>query len=267
MIVSCRKDDVIQLSGALHKNEWLTIKALARLLLVQHPEGILIDCSELTDISEEGTKTFLHALRDIQGEGSRIVLVNLPENVYRVVRSVPGVRSALPIAKSEEEARASLRVGRAVAADAERPVADNSILVPLFDDFDIEYAITVAARAGRELRQPLTLAALIVVSRSQPLTAPMPEEESRATALLERAEGYVRKHGVRYARHVERVRGAEEGLLQLIKTHKASNVIIGAYANHIRDEQFLTLVDILLNRAPCNVVIVRQAPDQEHPLE
>src|SRR5437879_2535309 len=108
------KNDIVQLSGALHKNQWLTIKATARLLLQQHSQGILIDCSELTEVSEEGTKTFLEAMRDIQGEGARIVLVNLPDNVLQVMRCVPGVRSQLPIAKSEEEARASLRVGAVI---------------------------------------------------------------------------------------------------------------------------------------------------------
>src|SRR2546427_6372240 len=109
MIISS-KDDVVQLSGQLHKNQWLTIKATASLLLRQHPEGILIDCSELTDISEDGAKTFLDAMRDITGEGSRIIVCALPDNVLQVLRSVPGVRSQLPIANSVEEARASLRL-------------------------------------------------------------------------------------------------------------------------------------------------------------
>src|SRR2546423_14865634 len=110
MIVAC-KDDVVHLSGSLHKNQWLTIKAAAKLLLQQHPQGILIDCSGLTDISEDGAKTFLEAMKDIQGEGARIIVVNLPEQILEVIRSVPGVRSQLPIARTIEEARASFRLG------------------------------------------------------------------------------------------------------------------------------------------------------------
>ena len=261
------KNDVVHLSGALHKNQWLTIKAAARLLLHQHPQGILIDCSELTEVSEEGTKTFLEAMRDIQGEGARIVLVNLPENVLEVIRSVPGVRSQLPIAKSIDEARASLRVGLATGKSSEKPLGENSILIPLLPGFDTEYAILVAGRAARELRQPVTLAAIIVVSRNKPLNTPMPEEESEAVALLERAEMVAKRNNLPYARHVERVRDAEEGLLQLIKTYKASHVYIGAYADHSHDDQFLRLVEMLLHRAPCNVIIARQAPDANHPLE
>jgi anti-anti-sigma regulatory factor/nucleotide-binding universal stress UspA family protein len=261
------KNDVVHLSGALHKNQWLTIKAAAKLLLQQHPQGILIDCSELTEVSEEGTKTFLEAMRDIQGEGARIVIVNLPDSVLQVIRSVPGVRSQLPIAKSEEEARASLRVGVTFGKSAERPLSENSILIPLLPGFDIEYAIIVAGRASRELRQPITLAALIVVSRNKPLNTPMPEEEAEAVALLEKAEAVAKRHNLPYARHVERLRDAEEGLLQVIKTYKASHVYIGAYADHSSDEQFLRLVEILLHRAPCSVIIARQAPSEDHPLE
>lgn len=266
MIVTAR-NDVVHLSGALRKNQWLTIKAGAKLLLQQHPQGILIDCSELTDVSEEGTKTFLEAMRDIQGEGARIVVVNLPENVLQVIRSVPGVRSQLPIAKSEEEARASLRVGVMIGKSAEKPMGENSILIPLLPGFDTEYAILVAGRASRELRQPITLTSLLVVSRTKPLNTPMPEEEAVAVALLERAETVAKRLNLPYARHVERVRDSEEGLLQLIKTHKASHVIIGAFADHSQDEQFLRLVEILLQRAPCSVIIARQAPNAEHPLE
>src|SRR2546423_14889910 len=102
------KDDVVQLAGSLHKNQWLTIKAAANLLLRDHPRGIIIDCEELTDVSEDGAKTFMEAMKDIQGAGSRIVVCNLPENVLRVVKSTPGIRSQLPLATSKEEARASL---------------------------------------------------------------------------------------------------------------------------------------------------------------
>ena len=78
----------------------------------------------------------------------------------------------------------------------------------------------------------------------------MPEEEAEAIAHLERAETAAKRQNLPYARHVERVRDAEEGLLQLIKMHKASHVYIGAYADHSQDEQFLRLVEILFQRAP-----------------
>ena len=49
-----QKDDVVRLSGSLTRNQWMTIKAAANLLLTNHPEGIIVDCSHLESISEDG---------------------------------------------------------------------------------------------------------------------------------------------------------------------------------------------------------------------
>src|SRR5207249_2179189 len=141
MIISS-KDDVAQLSGLLHKNQWITIKATASLLLKQHPEGILIDCSELTDISEDGAKSFLDAMRDIQGEGSRIIVCCLPENVLQVIRNVPGVRSQLPIAGSVEEARSSLRLSTRSPSSAQEGSAPvGGTVVPILAELDVDHAV------------------------------------------------------------------------------------------------------------------------------
>ena len=104
------KDDVVRLSGSLTRNQWMTIKAAANLLLTNHPEGIIVDCSHLEGISEDGAKTFLEAMRDIEAAKSRILVVSLPQQVLAVCKTVPGVRSQLPIADTIEDARASLRM-------------------------------------------------------------------------------------------------------------------------------------------------------------
>src|SRR5437868_14974282 len=96
------KDDVVRLSGSLTKNQWLTIKAAANLLLHDHPQGIIIDCAHLENISEDGAKTFLEAMRDIEAAKARIVVANLPQSLLSICRMVPGVRSQLPIADSVE---------------------------------------------------------------------------------------------------------------------------------------------------------------------
>jgi anti-anti-sigma regulatory factor len=259
MIVTS-KNDVVELSGSLHKNQWLAIKAAAKLLLRQHPQGILIDCSELEEVSEDGAKTFLDAMKDIQGEGARIIVCNLPDNVLRVVRSVPGVRSQLPIAKSVEEARASLRLGGSAAmGDAERPPAEKGVLIPLVEGLDVDYAVTIAARLSREMRLPVLLVYLLAVGRNLPLNTPLAEQETAANRLLERAEQAARRQNLAFARYVERVRDVEEGVLQAIKNYKAGYVVLGAFADHAEDDLFHTLVETLLHRAPCNVLIGRKA--------
>lgn len=261
MIVTS-KNDVIQLSGSLHKNQWLTIKAAAKLLLRQHPQGILIDCSELAEVSEDGAKTFLEAMRDIQGEGSRIVVCALPDNVFQVIRSVPGVRSQLPIARTLEEARASLRLSASAShADEAHTAAEHGIVVPLMEGLDVEYAIAISARLSRDLRLPVQLVCLLEVARNLPLNTPLAAEEGEAHRLLEEAEQAARKQNLAFVRYVERVRDAEEGLLQALKTYKANYVVLGAVAEHEEGSRFHELVETLLHRAPCNVLIGRKAPN------
>lgn len=257
-------EDLVRLSGSLVKNQWLTIKAAANLLLRDHPQGIVIDCSELTQVSEEGAKTFLEAMRDIQHAGSRMIVANLPDDVLRVIRAVPGVRSQLPIASSIEEARASLKL----AATAPGPTAAHAspgpgVLVPLFDTMDLEYAVTTAGRLARADHLSLHLVALLVVARNLPVGTPLPEQETAANQQLETAGALARKFGVPVARHMERVRDIDEGLLHLLKQYNASHVVVAAQAARANDEPFVNLVEALLHRAPCNVLVCRRAPSDE----
>ena len=53
-------------------------------------------------------------MRDIEAANARIIVAMLPDNVLAVIKTIPGVRSQLPIAASVAEARSSLRMaGRA----------------------------------------------------------------------------------------------------------------------------------------------------------
>jgi anti-anti-sigma regulatory factor len=260
------KDNIVQVRGSLHRNEWLTIKALANILLQDHPHGIMIDCTQLTDVSENGSKTFLDAVRDIHREGSRMIVVNLPENVLQVVRSVPGVRSQLPLAKSLEEAQASLLLGTRANLTDNAAGARGTVLVPLLEGLDVEYAVEVAGRIAREHRLKVTFAALLSVSRGMPLMSPLPQEEGQANDRLSEAEAVARARGLAFALHIERVRDIEEGLLGLIKSSEAAYVVLSAYADDVQTGPFMDMVHLLLSRAPCNVIIARKAGDADHPL-
>jgi anti-anti-sigma regulatory factor len=258
MIVSTQ-DDVVRLAGALVKNQWLTIKAAANLLLNEHPEGIIIDCSELENVSEDGAKTFLEAMKDIQSVGARIVVCNLPENVMQVIRSVPGVRSQLPLASSMEEARASLKLSSmARSSEADASARAEGILVPLIPGLDALYSVLIAAKISHDLRQPLHLVYLMEVARHLPIGTPLPEEEERAHQMMEAALQEAKRLNVPSDAHLERVRDAQEGILQAIKSYKTSWVILGSYLQNVKDETFMDLVSSLLQRAPCNVLVARR---------
>lgn len=254
------ENEVLKLSGSLVKNQWMTIRAAADLLLTEHPEGIIIDCRELTNVSEAGARTFLDAVRHIEAAGARIVVCNLPDNVLQVIRSVPGVRSQLPIASSLEEARASLQLSGAAATNGREEAG--GIVVPLMAGLDGDYAVAIAALPAHALRLTVYLVYLLVVGRSLPLNTPLSEEEAEANQLLEQAEQVARRHNLTAVRRVERVRDAEEGILHVIRSYGASHVVLGAVVDHSEseDDRIHSLVDALLLRAPCNVLIGRRSP-------
>ncbi|MCC6729865.1 MAG: universal stress protein [Chthonomonadales bacterium] len=249
------KEDMVRLSGALVKNQWLTIKAAANLLLRDHPQGILIDGSELEHVSEDGARTFLEAMRDIQAAGARIVVCNLPANVLEVLRGVPGVRSQLPIANSVEEARDSLRMlGTGVTE-----VSHNAVLVPLLDGIDVEHAIRIAGRVAQAERHPLVLLGFLEVARTLPLGTPLPEAEASAKTLLESAAALARRSGLPNRVHLERVRDLQDGVLHAIRSYGSAHVVLAVEPLRANDELFANIMDALLHRAPCDVVIARRA--------
>ena len=102
-------EDVIILSGALRSNFWETIHTAISLTLKRHPTGVIIDCSGITEITPDGAETFHDAIDFVAAhKRARIVVAAVSEEMLEVLRSVPEVRSQLPIAETVEAARKSL---------------------------------------------------------------------------------------------------------------------------------------------------------------
>ena len=104
------KEDTLFLSGTFNSNHWPTLEGAVRYLLRNHPRGIIVDCSHMSMLAEAGARTFLEVLKQAAAQGWRVIFVNLPDDLFQRIRSVPGLRSQLPIAGSVEEARQSLQV-------------------------------------------------------------------------------------------------------------------------------------------------------------
>lgn len=261
------KEDVVRLSGSLHKNQWMSIKAAANLLLQEHPEGIIVDCSHLNDISDVGAKTFLEAMRDIESAHSRIIVAHLPENILTVCRSIPGVRSQLPIADTVESARASLRSAAKNASRASSAQNEGRrgsvLLVPLIEGLDLSYGVQLATRIAVPNRTEIHLVYLMEVARDLALHTPRPEQEQSANAVLEQAKTQATVNHVVVHEHLERVRDAFDGILNAAKTHHAETIVVGITEEPGQEEkaELLTrLMEMLLKRAPCEVLFGRPKP-------
>jgi nucleotide-binding universal stress UspA family protein len=257
LIIEAR-GDVVKLEGALEKNYWPTVQAAVNLLLRQHPEGILLDGSELASVSPEGAKTFTEAMNYIERYRARIVVCSLSETAMAAVRAVPGLRSRLPVASSMEAARASLALFRpgTVPETGRRRTLQN-ILVPLLGTDDPATAATLACRLAKPDGDAahLHLAYILEVPRHLPLTAPLPEEEAQAGLILDAAEKWVRKQNLTPIPHVRRARDAGEEIVHQAE-QLGANMIVLAYApTGVPDDPMLRTLRTLLDRAPCEVVL------------
>lgn len=260
MIIEAR-DDVVRLEGALEKNLWPTIQAAANLLLRQHVGGIIIDASGMLRCSPEGAKTFIDAMNYIERYHARIVVAAIPTNVMDCVRTVPGVRSRLPISSTIEEARASLKldISRRGHLPAGARQLEN-ILVPLFGSMPVETATLLACRLARaDTKFPtIHLVYVLEVPRVLTLNAPLPEDEANAARAIAQAEALVRQEGLRSVTHVIRGRDTGEGIVHQAQEIGA-NIIVSAYhsVSEAEGDPMPRIIRTLLQRAPCEVILNR----------
>lgn len=260
MIIIEARDDVVMLEGALDKNLWPTIQAAANLLLRHHIQGIIIDGSALTGCSPEGAQTFRDAMDYIERYRARIVVSGLPENVMQVVRTVPGVRSRLPISATLDEARASLRLARDGAGRGAVPGGRDlqDILVPLLRRDAPETATMLACRLARAGGQKAQIHVTYVfeVPRQLPLNAPLPEEEAEASRTLKAAEDWVRREGLNAVAHVARARDVGEEIVHQAGQVSARIIVLSCGASGEPCEDFMTRIALpVLGHAPCEVIL------------
>ena len=247
------KDDTVKLSGALVRNQWPTIKAAAMVLLKQHPEGILIDGGELTNVTEDGSRTFLDAVKEIESAGARIVVCNLPASVRDLLATIPGVRSQIAMSMSVDEARDSLRSG----SSCSDVIPGGAVIVPLLEGTDPEASIRLGAALARDRGLPFGMVAFIVIPRQLPLSAPQPEAEAEARERAAQGSDIARKMGIPCALHLERTRETRDGLISFLSQVHARMVALALTTTEPDMQDQLDLADLMLRKAPCGVLIAR----------
>jgi len=272
MIIEAR-DDKVTLSGSMRKNLWSSIQAVAHLLLRQHPNGILIDASGITECTTDGAKTFLEAIEYIERYRARIVLCEVPEAVMTVLRSVPGVRSQVPISETCEAARASLDVASLMRHNERhhgKPLAESGkprlILAPILPDVtSVREALGLADALGRPLPGQRTIKVapaqiqivfIIVVPRALPINAPMLEAEAWARGLIAETEALADGSQIEIKAEIARTRDiADEIAAYAIRLEAAKIVLV--VPKELYSGGSSGLVRSVLTKAPCEVVLKR----------
>ncbi len=274
MIIEAR-DDVVSLSGSLQSNLWPAIRAAANLLLRLHPNGILIDASQITSISEDGARTFMDAMQYIERHSARIVVCHPPQAVKDVIKHVPGIRSQLPIAETTEEGRISLELAsstrRQVRADRidVDTVRPRLVMLPLTDDpTGLSEAIGLALAMGaidgegepgkRSMIPPLLhFLYVIEVPRSMPITAPFTEQENAAREALDRAIKLADSAGASSQTGVSRSRDIGEEIAEQAAKMAVEIIFLTmpSRGGGAARDRFEPIIDTVLQKARCEVVV------------
>jgi hypothetical protein len=273
MIIEAR-GDLVTLSGSLETNLWPSIQAAANLLLRQHADGILIDAHNLSLCTTEGAKTFLEAFNYIERHRARILVCDVPECVLNVIKTVPGVRSQVPVVATVDEGRESLLLARQTEQKASKrsnPAAPQPkvVLVALTRwTNDAPGAVALASQLGswthhvdtrnkKRVCPNLNLTYFLEVPRAMPVSAPCAEEERVARQKFEEVTQGIRSLGIEFQTHVARTRDIGDEVAARARAIDAELVVLSLPADSDGETDIVATIDVILQRAPCEVVLHR----------
>jgi hypothetical protein len=186
-------EDVVVLSGALRRNFWKTIHTAISLTLQRHPQGVIVDCSRITEATAEGAQTFQDAIDFVsEHERARILFAGAPPHVMEVLMDVPELRSQLAMADSVEGARASLDLVEAEEGVRRKKrvakAAACSILAVMQGQTGDQEVIRVAKDLAGALQARVVVLMPVILPRDLAISAPMPEREAALKLSAELAE-------------------------------------------------------------------------------
>jgi anti-anti-sigma regulatory factor len=252
-------EDVIILSGSLSSNFWDTLHTAISLTLKRHPSGVIIDCSQIDSCTPQGAETFRSVMEFVQSADARVIVAAVPPPVMEVLRSVPEVRSQLPIAGTVEDARRSLDLldtpGR-VKRRSSRPGTGTMVVCVTgrpSDSAVCRFASDMAVRSGCQVRIVYPL----LVPRDLPLQAPLSEAESEAARALEAAERIFEEGGASSQVAIERARDVASALSAALNGQPAGHVFVGLDGDAEALDATSKLVKSVLAKLSTTVVFVR----------
>jgi len=143
--------------------------------------------------------------------------------------------------------------------------AVHHILLPFTGTEISRRAVDAAMRLARAEEATLMPAYLAAVPKSLPLECAIPNEASRAMAMLEAIEQRAAAKGVPVDARIERGRTYRHALERLLASETFDRVVVSATATGAAGISGDDLV-WLLERAPAEVLILRPAPEDHHVL-
>lgn len=251
-------EDIIILSGALRSNFWDTIHTAISLTLKRHPSGVIIDCSGIDECTPAGAETFRDAMEFIRRFDARIIVAAVPPSVHEVLKSVPEVRSQLPIADTIENARRSLDLlTEEGGKKTRRKEVERTVLVMLEGVESDAYAIKQAVEQSDRIPTEVCLLFPILVPRELPIHSPMPEAEDLAKRTLESHRKMLEAAEVSTSLRIERARDIAGAIEEALQEVPASLVLIGLSSDFHEKEASLKVMKTVLAKVALPLMFVR----------
>lgn len=257
-------EDVVMLSGALVSNQWSTLHTALSLQLQRHPEGVIIDCSGLTQMNEAGADTFYHVMQFLHQYDARVIVAALPQGLLEIVRRVPDVRSQLPMARTLEEARNSLYLlsdgelsDHGHGSKKKKGNFDKHLLVCLSGTTCDQYLLETAVQMADGLNADVHLLYPIQVPREMPINAPLPSVEKEAKAALDKAEELMSAQRVAHSMSVERGRDAVSAVQSAIEESVVDYILFGLPSDDSSGTDHGKLVSTAMAKLDPELIFVR----------
>ncbi len=246
-------EDVIILSGSLESNHWETIHTAISLILRRHPSGVIIDCSGMKRMSPAGAETFHDAMDFIRNHDARIILAAVPDPIMEVLKTVPEVRSQLPVVDTVAAARKSLDLGQSHDDDpgAKKrkklvaPENARKVIVCLYTGTSIEEddsAMRAASMIADSFPSEIHLICALLVPRHLPLQAALAESEQSAAHALTRAKQFFDQRNLPHQDRIERARDVASALTEVLKEIPAVTIILPLSKDPMKMDTNLTVV-------------------------
>lgn len=259
-------EDVIVLSGSLDSNHWETIHTAISLTLRRHPSGVIIDCAGMTRMSAAGAETFHDAMDFIKDHDARIILAAVPDQIMEVLKTVPEVRSQLPVVATVEAARKSLDLGHDVDESHGKKrkklvAAENArkVIVCLYTGTSIEEddsAMRAASMIADSFPSEIHLICVLIVPRHLPLQAPLAESEQSAAHAMDRAKQFFDQRNLPHIDRIERARDVASALTEVLEDIEAISIVLPLSKDPMKAENNLTVVRSVTNKIDRQVMFV-----------
>lgn len=256
-------EDVLVVSGALRSNFWDTIHTAISLLLKRHPSGVIIDCSGITECTAKGAETFRDAMEFIESHDARIIVAAVPEAVREAIKSVPHVRSQLPIAASVEEARKSLDLSAEdedhrsrKRTDSHRPKVLCCLATGTSNTTD-DAAMRLASQLALALDTEIILVCVLVVPRDLPLQAPLAKNEESTARAIERAHAFFDGKEQLHDTRILRGREVASTIAEVIEEVSISHIILPLNDDLQEADNDAKLVKSVLTKIRSEIIFVR----------